>query len=743
MAILVVGCILCAFCASRFRQTMEQETDRYLAEISRHVAALVDDRVESDLKALETAADNWNITGSRELGFRRLENLALRYGFERLGVVDLDGRVETTDGFRGDMTGMPALSDALAGKRRVALEGPIGGEASILYLLPVRQDGEVAGVLTASVSKDRMRGLLGVESFGGEGYSQIVTTAGDFVVESDHANAPRETENLFRMLSGKVSLERGASLEDLEADMAAGRDGLVYFHLPGGESASMCYVKLAAEDWYLLSIVPGDVTGAQTRSFSHMAVVVNAVIMGLFLALTLLILWQGRRARRELERLALVDPVTGGMNRQCFEREAAKAVASAPPGTWILVSLDLYRFKLINDAFGSGEGNRTLRYVHGVLHRHLGEGELIGRMSADVFSLLLRCRTRKELIAWLEEAAAEVNAFNDSLPRKYFLSLAAGAYLVDEAGLDMITIQDRANVARKKQRSPASGRLCTCVFYADVERLRLLREKEIDDRKEAALRGREFVVYLQPKVELKTGRVAGAEALVRWQDPDHGLIQPDEFIPAFERSGFITRLDLYVFEETCRLLRRWADQGLEPVPVSVNLSRIHLSDPDFLRRFKAARDWYGIPGRYLEFEFTETVATENPAQLTQVIDQLHAEGFGCALDDFGSGYSSLNILKDMPVDVLKLDRAFLAGAGVKDDRGRYVVESVVALARRLDMRTVCEGVEDASQVEFLRRCGCDMVQGFVFSRPVPAEEFERMAFGGGPGMPDREEVTTR
>lgn len=736
LTILVVACILCTFYVGELRKTMEAETDRYLGEISQHVAALVNHRVETVFMAMDTAAANWDLTEDALLGYQRMENLAQRYGFERIGIIRPNGWMDTTDGYHRDLSSIKVVQSVLQeGRHRVTgiIDSPVDGEAGMMYIVPILKNGAVEGAMSATVGKEQLQVLLSVESFGGEGYSQIIDAQGRYVVSSGHKNAPQGAENFFELVEAEGVPLNGSSLAQMKADMAQGRPGSLSYIMSDGVSRTLCYVKLDVEDWYLLSVVPTAVTEAKSRPFIQQAVTLNAVIVALFLALTLIILWLERKSRRELEELALVDPVTGGRNRQCFEREAAAAISSAPSGTWVMVSMDIRHFKLINESFGSDMGNAVLKYVCGVIADHLEPYELVGRNGGDVFGMLLRRRSDEQLVAWLERLAQDINAYNEGRERQYLLSIAAGVYAVEDAGLDMIAIQDRANVARKKNGPARAGRLATCVFYSDVERLKLLREKEVDDRKEAALAGREFLIYLQPKVRLADGSLAGAEALVRWRDPVRGLVPPDEFIPLFERNGFVTKIDLFVFEEVCKLLRRWLNQGVEALPVSVNLSKVHLRNPDFLSQFQSILEWYAVPPQLIEFEFTETMAVEDLEGLGHVIGQLHDIGFRCALDDFGSGYSSLNILKDVPVDVLKLDRAFFGGGGVEDTRGRHIVESVVELARRLDMSTVSEGVETVQQVEFLRKAGCDMVQGFVFSRPVPVEEFERLAFGGAKG----------
>lgn len=232
----------------------------------------------------------------------------------------------------------------------------------------------------------------------------------------------------------------------------------------------------------------------------------------------------------------------------------------------------------------------------------------------------------------------------------------------------------------------------------------------------------EFVVYFQPKVELKTNKIAGAEALVRWQDPKKGLIPPDEFIPIFEKNGFITKLDIYVFEEVCKTIRKWLNEGINPIPVSVNLSRMHLQNPNFLKKYKEIQEKYEVPADLLEIELTETLVFENFEQLKKVIDDIHQMGFSCSIDDFGSGYSSLNLLKEIPVDILKLDRIFFSKKN--DKRGNSVIESIISLAKKLNMTTISEGVETISQVEFLRKADCDLVQGYVYSKPLAKDDFE-------------------
>lgn len=434
------------------------------------------------------------------------------------------------------------------------------------------------------------------------------------------------------------------------------------------------------------------------------------------------------KTNAQLEKLAFVDPVTNGRNHIAFEITAKRLITSAPPGTYVLVWLDVQKFKLINDLFGIENGNRTLKYIYKILQKHLAADECVARLSADNFNLLLKAAPEADLEERLQGIAQNINSFNRNLERKYVLSMMAGVFPIEDTALPITRIQDRANTARKSLK-PVNNNLCPCMFYSERARLELMREKEMENCMQDALDNREFIIHLQPKQSLKSETIAGAEALVRWQNPNMGLVPPSEFVPFFEKNKFIVEVDLYVFEESCRLLRKWRDSGVKPIPISVNMSRVHLSNENFLERYEAIRKRYDVSAELLEIELTETLVFQHPQELIEVIAQIHAYGYRCSMDDFGSGYSSLNILREINVDTLKLDRAFFSSGRIDNPKERDVLISVIDLAKKLKMTTVAEGVETEAQAEFLRGTTCDMLQGYVFSRPLAIGDFERMAYG--------------
>ena len=241
---------------------------------------------------------------------------------------------------------------------------------------------------------------------------------------------------------------------------------------------------------------------------------------------------------------------------------------------------------------------------------------------------------------------------------------------------------------------------------------------------DALLKG-EFQVYLQPKYYLPTGEIVGAEALVRWVEPSGKIIPPDNFIPLFERNGFIIQVDFYVYEQVMKRMQKWKQEGRRPICVSVNVSRVHVRTYDFLQRLNELIEKYQIPKEYFELELTETIMGSAQGMTKDFIQECKKQGYKVSIDDFGSGYSSLNLLKDLPVDILKIDKGFLDETA-ESERSSIIVEQVVEMAKKMKIGTLCEGVETLKQAEFLKGIGCDMAQGYLFSKPIPMEEFEKM-----------------
>jgi EAL domain-containing protein (putative c-di-GMP-specific phosphodiesterase class I) len=296
-----------------------------------------------------------------------------------------------------------------------------------------------------------------------------------------------------------------------------------------------------------------------------------------------------------------------------------------------------------------------------------------------------------------------------------------GVYVITNRLLPVSSMLDKANLAAKEIKG---NYLSGYAYYTEEMGRRLLIEQELINDMNEALETGQFIVYIQPKYRLDSEEPSGAEALVRWKHPEKGLISPGIFIPVFERNGFIVKLDFYVWELVCKELSQWIHEGYDPMPVSVNVSRVNLYSADLVDTLCALTEKYGVPNGMLNLEITESVYTKNPDIMREMIKKLRSRGFVVMMDDFGSGYSSLNMLKDIEVDVLKIDVKFLSDTR-NELRSRSIISSIISMAKRISLMTVAEGVEKKEQAEFLSLVGCDFAQGYYYSKPMPCDEYEK------------------
>ncbi|MEF9893744.1 MAG: EAL domain-containing protein [Anaerorhabdus sp.] len=426
--------------------------------------------------------------------------------------------------------------------------------------------------------------------------------------------------------------------------------------------------------------------------------------------------------RINLLNLAYVDSITRGRSKTSFKEETMKILSNCKVNEYCLVSIDIVKFNAINDAFGIEEGNKILKYVYETIALNLSENECVARIESDVFDILMRNDGKEHIEKRLQEIVTQINRFNEMASIKYYISFACGIYCIEDPEMQLIKIQDRANLARKKLKNDIDAEFCQCRFYNTQDTLELIREKDIENKMRLALENHEFKLYLQPKFNLFTNKVDASEALIRWIGSEE--IYPEEFIPLFERNGFIVELDYYVFEEVCKTIRKWLDNGVSFDTISFNMSRYNLANNDKLSRYEVLRNKYNIPSSYLEFEITESLIIESETVITRFIDNAKTLGYRCSIDDFGSGYSSLNVLKTIHADALKIDKEFFSEKGGK--REETIIEFIIKLAHELGMKTVAEGVETKDQVDYLKTLGCDMIQGFYYSKPITVSEFERL-----------------
>lgn len=422
--------------------------------------------------------------------------------------------------------------------------------------------------------------------------------------------------------------------------------------------------------------------------------------------------------KAELEFRADFDSVTGLYNSESFYMRTDERIHLKQETKFAIVSIDIDRFRIINDRFGVEVGNRCLRELGKVIHESIPWDGIAARYQADIFSVLVDYTDDQDILSYIEHLGM---AFHFDEASRCGSTLSFGIYKIVNRDLPVRLMCDRARLAKSEIKG---NTLTNFSVYDDRIRVQQRNLSDMESEMQIALDRHEFIMYLQPKVSLKNDKICGAEALVRWQHPIKGLRLPGDFLPLFENNGFVKKLDEYMWESAAIYLAKLKEQGLS-IPISVNISRLHVNNTDLVGVLSSLVEKYKIEPRYLELEITETLFTEDIDKLYRSMNELKHGGFVIEMDDFGSGYSSLNMLKDAPVDVIKIDRFFIDEI-MATKRGRIIIENSVSMSKQLGLSVVAEGVETREQVEFLKAINCDVAQGYYYSKPVPAEEFERL-----------------
>ena len=437
--------------------------------------------------------------------------------------------------------------------------------------------------------------------------------------------------------------------------------------------------------------------------------------------------------QRRMVKLLYLDTTTGGKNWIYFIHRSKKILCriSNNRNTYAMVNLHMDHYQDYCACYGSRAGEELLEHMAGFLQAKTGRGEVFARFAKADFGLLLKCQSKEECEMRLKKLLAELKGIKKDKKINYHVGVYMIEPLVNQKGrkkkyrrqTDVDQVYHYANTARMNLRGEKGQYI---KFFDNKILEEQLWKRKVEDSMESALLNKEFQIYLQPKYSPVSGKLVGAEALVRWLSPEDGLIAPGRFIPIFEENGFITQLDDYMISGVARLQSEWKIQGKKPIPVSVNVSRAHFTREDLAEHICRLVDSYGADHGSIELEVTESAFFGNKDMLQKIIKELKMYGFPISMDDFGAGYSSLNSLKDLPIDVLKLDMEFFRGEDV-EKRGEIVVKETIQLAKNLKMKIVAEGIERKEQVEFLANQGCDMIQGFYYAKPMTIEEFDERA----------------
>lgn len=690
-------------------------------------------RMGTDREALQILAEFMQGKSSEE--FRRfvvdLQTARQENSFLRMGYYTQEGmqsRVRA-DGTLEENIPMEALEPevqqllyyALQGKKTASQvhydEGM--GLQLIMYAAPVQSDsGQVTGVVAASKDLSAFQKILTQPSVSQNKLDVVwVEQDGRIIAASENTPlAPQGTENFLSQAGVDEQTAQSA-----QQQMANNEAFHFTFRLEGKEQ-KVYMQPFGMNGWYLCYAD----TVNSGRSPIYSILITANVLSGMIILLCLGLLWYVRWAmwgsNKELMKLAFYDRLTGTYNFEKFTQCAEDLLEQ--DSAYSLVTMNIRQFQYINEILGKAQADQVLKKLAVLLRELVGEKECFSRSSADQFYLLLHTNEEKQVRARVEQIMDRAGSIAQELNVSYPIILYAGAAVVQETAPPEDQVRLLLHKAEFAQKHAVKKYQNVLAFYDRAMHRKENFQNSIESSMQSALAKQEFQLFLQPKVRLQTGQVEGAEALVRWIRPDETLVYPNEFIPAFEKNGFCARLDLYMVDRTCCQLRKWLDAGYEPICISVNQSRLLFYQSDYVDRLCSILQRYEIPNGLIQLEILEGLAIENIEQMNKTLTQLHEKGFRLSLDDFGSGYSSLNVLAGIQVDEVKFDKDFLLeSAPDKKERNKLALKNVVKLAKDLQITTVAEGVEVQQDEEFVSSIGCEYGQGFFYSCPIPPEEF--------------------
>lgn len=715
----------------QLQKTVKEESGSYLQEISKLLGDNAGRIIDDNFSVLSTTA--MVLKNSNADSFEEIEAISKEqqeyWKYDHLFLVDAKGVAYDSLGHSTTLGNEAFLSDVIVNATpSMSSTVAVGGKDSVIFAIPAQGlkigSFEFSAIAT-SYDLSTFDKILSMTAFGGKAYAHIVHRNGSIVVRSSSENAPQTGYNVLNSLS-EAEMGDDSDFEMLKQDIAAGNSGMATYTLDGVRTY-MAYIPINAQEWSLLTFVPVSVVNAKSELLLRITLLLCGFITLAFGTLLIFLASSFYRHKHSLEQIAYVDPITGGNTIQKFYLDAQgflEKAAGLP--SYCMIYMNIEKFKVLNEQYGRTACDELLRAIQHGISSDLAADECMGRVSADHFCILSHFDSETVLTErfskWRNNAVSYIMD-NGSvwLPQ----NAEFGVYIIKNVDLPLTHMIDRAKLSLGEITHVLQDKM-RYSLYNEKMRSILLREKHLEDIMEASLKNCEFEVFLQPKYHTQSEHIGGAEALIRWRSATEGMIYPDEFIPLFEKNGFVAQIDLFVFEETCRLLERWAKSGLPPIKISVNCSRNHLRIPNFLDNYRRIAEKYTLPPNVLEIELTETAVFEDVATLVKVIEKIHEMGFSCSMDDFGSGYSSLNFIRDIPVDTLKLDKIFFRTSAEGTERTESVVGSIIAMAKALHMHTVAEGVEEREQVEMLKRLECDYIQGYYFAKPMPIPQFEQL-----------------
>ncbi len=713
-AALIIALALLITAVTLFNMTVEDELGasalKALSEIIDQQQFSINRELEVDRHIVDNISKTIGVIGyDVEAILSYMQQVEKAFSFETIIFTDMNGLGTHSSGVTVNLSESEHWKRAINGE--TVTTPPYISESSgtsvIAIFSPILYEGNYDGVVTSEYTVEYLESLL--RDSNESGYSLLIDSSGQIIASSTDDYVSFH-DNANTNYIGDTDIDK------MSDDISNGLGGTIHYIINGVSYVGE-YRPLDFSGWSMLSVLTEAEISESVEAISKDVIGVSNLIVTFVIIFVSYILYLKNKNYKEIESVLYYDELTGLRNLVKFKIDAGNALEKNPDAKFVIAKMDMVNFKALNELYDFETGNEVLKMVAATSKNVTDSSFIMARSGADEFLMF----AEGALLDNLEHSSMRYEAlFRGMLPllSKHQFSFRYGRYRISPGETNINDIISKVTIAHRFSKLENGPPIRD---YDDHLKEIILKETQITNKMEKALANREFKVFMQPKFSIKDNSISGAEALVRWIEADGSMIFPNDFIPLFEKNGFILNLDMYMLEEVCIAIKNWLANGHKVVPISVNFSRLHLNQDDFVNGLVEICEKHQTPKQLIEVELTETAISSDKEALDKLLGQLRIAGFSVSIDDFGAGYSSLGMLKNFKVNTLKLDRSFFTDS--QDGRGNIVVDGIIDIAHSLNMYTVAEGIETAEQVEFLKSVNCEAAQGYFFERPMSLDKF--------------------
>lgn len=715
--IFIITLILSVFYISYIKDLVYKNVYSNISELSEQTATQLELAISEQKNFVDIMVDSINrgyFKTTDEIFDRFKEDLD-NYDFTRLVILDKNGNGKTSDGYT--VTNYANIEEFFA-QEEVYLSdnrpSTVSNYQVNIYSKIFTFKGEEK-VLMATIRTEDYKGILLRRLFG-KGGTYLINNDGTVLIDS-FDNIKGNNLNFYDYVKDNYNLTNKKELQKID-DMLKGikekKIGTFDIRI-GNETYFIHYEKVGINDWYVITTASDSTIAKELIWLVIISLLLCLLINFIIICISIYINISNQKKNKKLYKVAYIDPITELGNETYFKENGANYLQNKSNKNKYIVSIDINKFKALNNIYGYEFCNNILKELGKKLEKTLPQDNISCRISNDIFATLFSYQ--RNINDLLDKVFNNVSVLNVN-GTNIHVNLAIGAYKIIDEDTDINKILDKAYMARAQIKGLYNNN-----YYIYDEKLEneMLKEQKIESCMEDALKNNEFEVVYQPKILVKNEKIVGAEALVRWKK-DGQTISPGDFIPLFEKNKFIIKLDLYVFEQACKDIASWNEKYDFVPTVSINVSKEHFNNEDFIKEYVKITDKYNIDRSKIDLEITESATVDQNIDILKVLNTIKENGFIISLDDFGTGYSSLSMLQTMPIDIIKIDKVFIRQADYKSDKN--IINYIMLIAEHLGAKTILEGVETKEQVEFTRKIGCDIIQGYYYSKPLSKNEYE-------------------